>query len=268
VFRLPFQAEMLTVYLAREFSMALVEHIARARGGTRAVRLDARSRRALGVGNATGLGMAPFLVNHPKLINAWILARETALASVRSVARPEIQRRQLLNLLRERARRHLCEWQTEDRRQRERITVVRREVEALARRVASGFPEPDYPWDRLARWAEESLSAEGAELVNSLLIELHPELVDTLEETTVADEEEEGRPAMRVAELLQLIERRYGWALTIDPRQPAARQHFWYRSAEKDEPRLGDRYGEPGAEREMSLGIAVRVAELHQALIR
>src|SRR5262249_49510667 len=83
-------------------------------------------------------------------------------------------------------------------------------------------PEPDYPWDRLARWAEESLSAEGAELVNSLLIELHPELVDTLEETTVADEEEEGRPAMRVAELLQLIERRYGWALTIDPRQRAA----------------------------------------------
>ena len=39
-------------------------------------------RRYLGIGNATGLGMAPFLVSHPKLINAWMTARETAIARV------------------------------------------------------------------------------------------------------------------------------------------------------------------------------------------
>ena len=34
----------------------------------------------LGVGNSTGLGMAPFLINHPQLLNNWINAKETALA--------------------------------------------------------------------------------------------------------------------------------------------------------------------------------------------
>jgi hypothetical protein len=55
------------------------------RGGNRAARLDPELRRALGIGNATGLGMAPFLVNHPDLLNNWITARETAIARVRAL---------------------------------------------------------------------------------------------------------------------------------------------------------------------------------------
>jgi len=35
-------------------------------------------RRYLGIGNSTGLGMAPFLINHPQLIQQWILSRECA----------------------------------------------------------------------------------------------------------------------------------------------------------------------------------------------
>ena len=41
--------------------------------------------RFLGIGNSTGLGMAPFLVTHPPLFHSWIIARETALARVRSI---------------------------------------------------------------------------------------------------------------------------------------------------------------------------------------
>ena len=65
----PFQAELLSVWLIRAFAIDLVEHIARARGGDRAVSIDPELRRRIGVGNSTGLGMAPFLVNHPTLIN-------------------------------------------------------------------------------------------------------------------------------------------------------------------------------------------------------
>ncbi|MEM7709215.1 MAG: hypothetical protein AAF264_00340, partial [Pseudomonadota bacterium] len=46
----PFQAEMLTVWLIRAFTVDLVEHLARVRGGARAVRLDRDIRRDLGVG--------------------------------------------------------------------------------------------------------------------------------------------------------------------------------------------------------------------------
>ena len=48
-------------------------------------------RRRLGVGNATGLGMAPFLVRHPLLMHNWFHARETALARVRSLSEREAQ---------------------------------------------------------------------------------------------------------------------------------------------------------------------------------
>ena len=38
-----------------------------------------------GWGNSTGLGMAPFIVNHPTLLNNWILTRETALKKIREI---------------------------------------------------------------------------------------------------------------------------------------------------------------------------------------
>ncbi|TNY46626.1 hypothetical protein FGC33_03970, partial [Streptococcus pyogenes] len=56
----PFQVEMLTVWLIRAFTIDIVEHIAAAKGGDTAVKLDRATRRSLGVGNSTGLGMAPF----------------------------------------------------------------------------------------------------------------------------------------------------------------------------------------------------------------
>src|SRR4029077_19902300 len=80
IFALPYEAEMLMVYMIRQFSFDLIEHIAGMGDPARAVRLAPLPRRALGIGNATGLGMAPFLVGHPMLLNNWILARERALA--------------------------------------------------------------------------------------------------------------------------------------------------------------------------------------------
>ena len=81
----PFQAEMLTVWLIRSFTIDLAEHVAARRSPGRAARLDPALRRRLGVGNATGLGMAPFLVRHPVLMHNWFFARETALARVRAL---------------------------------------------------------------------------------------------------------------------------------------------------------------------------------------
>lgn len=59
----PFCAELLTVFLIRAFAMDLAEHMARQRGGDQATVIDPELRRRFGVGNSTGLGMAPFLVN-------------------------------------------------------------------------------------------------------------------------------------------------------------------------------------------------------------
>ena len=79
-----FHTELLAVWLIRGFTVDIAEHIASVRNSN-AVTMHPDLRRRLGVGNSTGLGMAPFLVLHPALIHSWMFARESALARVRSL---------------------------------------------------------------------------------------------------------------------------------------------------------------------------------------
>ena len=95
----PFQVEMLSVYLTRAFVLDLVEHLAWARSPNSAVSLDPNIRRRFGIGNSTGLGMAPFLVSHPVLINNWIFSRETALARVRGLAKASVDEKSLFKTM-------------------------------------------------------------------------------------------------------------------------------------------------------------------------
>ena len=81
----PFRLEMMLVYLVRQFTFDQVNHMARYKNPNTAVELDQNICRNLGIGNSTGLGMAPFIVNHPMLLNNWILARETALKKIREI---------------------------------------------------------------------------------------------------------------------------------------------------------------------------------------
>jgi hypothetical protein len=268
IFALPYEAEMLMVYMIRQFSFDLIEHIARCKNPAGAVRLSLETRRALGIGNATGLGMAPFLVGHPRLLNNWILARETALARVRAVVQAAPAKIERFDGLLERAIGHVDEWSTDDAQQMRRIERLRGELAGLRRDIVAGrrLLSGPHPWDRLARRFEEDGSLEASELLNSLIIELYPELVDDLENGTGSPEHESVEPRMSLGELQSLIERAYGWALTTDYADPAARHFFWYRSAEKDEPRLGERFSEPGAERELPLGIGSMTAALHGEL--
>ena len=71
-FNQPFRAEMLSVYIIREFSVELVEHVAKKQNPNKAVKLENKIKQHLGIGNSTGLGMAPFIIKHPKLVNKWM----------------------------------------------------------------------------------------------------------------------------------------------------------------------------------------------------
>ena len=71
---------------------------------------------------------------------------------------------------------------------------------------------------------------------------------------------------MECGALRALIARDYPWALALDFAEPAATARFWYVSAEKLEPRLGERAAEMGAEREQPLGFARDVFFLAAAL--
>ncbi len=265
----PFQAEMLTVFMIRHFSIALAEHVARARAPETAVALASAQRRILGIGNATGLGMAPFLIKHPILIHRWILARETALARVRSFDGASTERRQRFAGLMDRAIAHVAEWNVADERQQTRIATLQGELSDLHDTLQSA-PEdvlPGHrPWDHFFRMIETGGSLEAQELAVSLLLETYAREVTDLERNMATDEIEKTTPAMRLRALKEIVEANYKWALDIDFGSREAQHHFWYYSEEKDEPRRGSRFDEPGADREMRLGFAREVHGLYAAL--
>ena len=269
VFQLPYQAEMLTVFLAREMSFDLVEHVARCRGAGRAVRLAPMLRRALGVGNATGLGMAPFLIRHPQLIHRWMWSRERALAVVKSIAIASPRAKQRLLSLLTRAIAHVGQWRVDDVRQQTRITLLERELAALQAKLnhsGQSLLSAPMPFARLCTALHESDSVETQELVNSLLLELYPQHVNGYELTTATAEGMQVDATMTLHRLVEIIESRYAWALQENFACARSQARFWYMSQEKAEPRLGDRNIDVGAEREMRIDIARQVQALHDEL--
>lgn len=260
----PYQAELLTVYLIRCFSHDLVEHIARRRNPAEFVPLDRGSRRYLGIGNATGLGMAPFLYHHPLLLNNWITALESALAAVRNVDRISDEQKAEFTHMLEQARVLTRQWNVEDERQMQRVLQLREDLDELSERLpGSDWLGNKQPWNTIYNWAENNLSVEAQELVATLLIEMHPERVDHLAATMSTTDTLKIDPSMTLARLREIVETYYAWALNIDFNNPEATHFFWYASEEKLEPRLGERHNEPGADREHLLTAARDVVALH-----
>ncbi len=253
----PFMAEMLTVWLIRGFSHDLVEHVG---GG----KLDRDLKRHLGIGNSTGLGMAPFLVSHPDLLNNWMQARETALANLRALPDLDADQRQRLVALAQRAGRHLAQWTVPDASHQARIDVLRQD------------------WDGVLGWIEETLdrkapldqllervgglSADCQELTVSLILEPFGDLIDGLTNQMGVSCGQPLDPRMEVETLKDLISNNYAFALACDFESRSETGQFWYVSAAKQEPRLGLRYEEPGAELESPLDIARQVQALYRDL--
>ncbi len=246
-FRAPFQVEMLSVFLTRGFVMDLVEHMAHQRAPDTAVPLDPDLRRCFGIGNSTGLGMAPFMVTHPVLINNWIAAKETALARVRSLPTATQDDADLFCQFSARAVINADTWTSSHTIQIEKLTGLRRDMTKLQTHLKSADLTTDMPWNRLWLWAEGNLTLEGQEQTASLLLEPYGDLVDDLSECMDADEQESWRidGAMPVAVLKQHIEAVYDWALDIDWTKDTANARVWYTSEEKLEPRIGARFEEP-----------------------
>lgn len=263
-----FQAEMLTVFLIRQFTFDQLEHMASRRAPDRSVALDARLKRSLGIGNATGLGMAPFVVSHPELLNHWFVARETAIARVRSmsdIAPKDIDRALALQA---RACQHVSEWRTADEDYQQRNQRLLQDLAAL--RVWLEQANQEQPaeqlWDSLFRFGEETFGVDGQELLGALLMEIYPEVAQGLDAMFHAQEVRNIRITATVGEALKRLNLQYGWTDRFDFSLASENAHFWYVSENKLEPRFGRRLEEPGADREMPVAIARDMAAFRQTL--
>ncbi len=265
-FRGSFQVEMLNVWLIRGFTLDLVDHIAGVRNPTGSVKLDREIRRSLGIGNSTGLGMAPFLVNHNALLSNWVLARETALARVCAIEKPAPKSVDRVLGLIARALVHLDQWNVEDERQMGRIAVLRNEWRHMAGVCTRDWLSAgDRPWARLLH-AVADCSTECQEAVVALVLEPHGDLIDDLADLQVSVPDNRIDTAQTAGALLEQIKSRFAFALDIDFDDPESSTFFWYVSESKAEPRLGRRETEAGADRESPLDIARQVSKLAQDL--
>jgi len=243
----PFQAEMLTVFLIRAFVLDLVEHMARTKSPATAVVLEPNLRRRFGVGNSTGLGLAPFIVNHPVLLNNWIIARETALARVRALSSADDTAINYFKAMLTRTGINTEQWHSAHELQIEKLILLKSDLQKLEDHIATDVLEESAPWDKLYKWAEDNLSLEGQEQLVSLMLEPYSDLVDGVADCMGADETAGFRidGAMRVDQLREIVEDVYGWALNIDWSARESLARVWYVSEEKLEPRLGERFEEP-----------------------
>lgn len=254
------EAQLLTAYMMREFSCDLVEHLARKRSAD-AVQLAPQLRRYIGVGNGSALGLIFFIQKHPRLINAWISARETAIALARSLQLDAGDARieELLSLLQK-----AIVFREQDQMVYETFSssdAIAKDLRAIASVVDELLQDGKvdghqvaFPLDAIARRFDEKLTPEAYETFLSLLTELVPDEADGLMSQLHGPDEVSVNPRDTVADILALVGAEYRWALDIDMSAPEAYQYVWYKSETAEEPRRGDRDEVPEA---LDLGLDI-----------
>ena len=265
----PFRLEMMLVYLVRQFTFDQVNHVAKNRNPKKAVSLDLEICRNLGIGNSTGLGMAPFIVNHPTLLNNWILARETVLKEIREIKRIEKKDSDLFKKYLKKSIKNIISWNTESEYQQKKIKSLLNDLNNFISFIEEDFNfSSDFAFNEIYLWLEKNAGDECTEYIVSMMMEPYDEIVNPLINKMSSEEDQYFNiPTNRtVLELRNIIEDRYEQILKIDFSKDENNQNFWFISKNKEEPRLADRFEEKGSELEQPLAIARDIHKLHEAL--
>ena len=265
----PFRLEMMLVYLVRQFTFDQVNHVAKNKNPKEAVSLDLNICKNLGIGNSTGLGMAPFIVNHPTLLNNWIFCRETALKKIREIRNIKPEEFNLFKDCVRNSIKNLTTWNTESKYQLKKINSLLKNTKKFLRFIESEFKfEVDYPFNQIYLWLEQETCEETIEYIVSIMMEPFDKIVKPLIKHMSSEEDKYFNiPTHRtVEELREIVEKRYPDILKIDFNNKKNKKNFWFISKNKEEPRYADRYEESGSDLEQPLAIARDIKKLHEKL--
>ena len=265
----PFRLEMMLVYLVRQFTFDQVNHIAKNKNPKLAVELDPTISRNLGIGNSTGLGMAPFIVNHPTLLNNWIHARETALKQIREIEQVSKNEIDIFYNCLIKSLKNITSWHTDSEFQKEKIKGLIEDLKKFIKFMKEDFKfQNSYQFNQIYNWSEENLNDECIEYIVSMMMEPYDDIVNPLITQMSSDEEEHFNiPVDRTIEdLRNILENKYSEILKIDFLKDENNQNFWFISKNKEEPRIGDRYIDEGSDLEQPLAIARDINKLYEAV--
>ena len=266
----PFRLEMMLVYLVRQFTFDQVNHVAKSKNPKFAVKLDPVICRSLGIGNSTGLGMAPFIVNHPTLLNNWILCREKALKKIREIKKVENDKIDLFKKSLKNSVKNITSWNTESEYQLKKINSLLNNVKKTINFLENKFSfGTEYPFNDIYLWIEQETCDECIEYIVSIMMEPFDEIVKPLVSKMSSEEEKYfSIPTDRTVEdIRNIIEKRYPNILKINFNKKENIKNFWFISKNKEEPRYSDRFKELGSELEQPLAIARDIKKLYEELI-
>ena len=265
----PFRLEMMLVYLVRQFTFDQVNHVAKQKNPRKAVTLDLEICRNLGIGNSTGLGMAPFIVNHPTLLNNWIYARETALKNIREIKNVKPDDSELFKTCLKKSIKNITSWNTESKYQQKKINSLLNDLNKFIQFIEKEFDySKEFVFNNIYQWAEDNLGEECVEYIVSLMMEPYDDIVNPLINQMSSEEEKYFNiPTDRtVADLREILETKYQEILKIDFSEKKNNQNFWFISKNKEEPRFANRFEENGSDLEQPLAIARDIKKLYEAL--
>ncbi len=266
----PFRLEMMLVYLVRQFTFDQVNHVAKLRSPKTAVKLDPKICVNLGIGNSTGLGMAPFIVNHPTLLNNWIMSREIALKKIREIKKVNSKEINIFKKSLKNSIKNITSWNTENKYQQNKINSLLTNIKKFLIFIEKDFDfKIDYPFNEIYLWLELETCEECIEYVVSMMLEPFDNIVKPLINKMSSDEDKYFTiPTYRtVKDLRDIIEKKYPDILKINFKDKENFKNFWFISKNKEEPRYADRFEENGSELEQPLAIARDIKRLYDVLI-
>jgi len=263
----PFRLEMMLVYFVRKFTIDQVNHTAKERNPSQAIQLDDDIARNLGIGNSTGLGMAPFIVNHPTLLHQWIMAREKALQLVRSVQNVTIEEKKVFQKFLTQSIGNMKTWVTDSDYQIVKNNQLKEDLKIFIAYFDISL-DIEYFWNAIYLWVSKHLSDEGIEFIVSLMMEPYGKLVEPLSYEMSINEDDHFTitGSRKASEIKKIIEDHYLWLISVDFEKKENISNFWYYSKNKQEPRLSNRFEEDGSENELPLAIARDIKKLYQEI--
>ena len=265
ILRNGFWAEMLTVYMLKIFSIEYVNFLAKNKSKNY-TKLNDNISDYLGTGNATGLGMAPFVVNHPKLIHKWINTKQTLINIALDQKTLSKNKLKLFLLLLENSKKHINQWEVEDKKQQNLINQSRKEIDQIINsKLLFKILNSDYPLKKLLSKFNR-INNETREMLYSIFLELFPKVTDSYSGKMNASDKVTLNTNYSIAKIKSLIKLNYSWALKINFNHSSSKYFFWYVSETKQEPRLGLSKEDHGYEKRLPLDIAKQISDLNETL--
>ena len=265
----PFRLEMMLVYLVRQFTFDQINHISKMKNPNEFVSLDKKIAKNLGIGNSTGLGMAPFIVNHPTLLHQWIYNREKALKEIRSIKDVSKKEIEHFKFCLEKSKKIIDTWYTDSKYQNKKIKSLKNDLIKFNEYFSSlKLISKKYLWNEIFLWIDKYLDEECSEYLISMMMEPYDNIIEPLVKNMSSDEEKYFNiPSSRkLIELKKIIETKYKSILNINFNDKKSNTFFWFISKNKEEPRIANRFEEYGSNLEQPLAIARDIKKVYEKI--